>query len=94
MAAPQQYPDAVEELIGLLRLLPGIGRRGAERLVLSLLNWEPEKLRLFGKLVGGLPESRLQTDGRSFGGTNRLIFWKMTGWKMTGWKMTGWREWI
>lgn len=57
MAAPQQYPDAVEELIGLLRLLPGIGRRGAERLVLSLLNWEPEKLRLFGKLVGGLPET-------------------------------------
>lgn len=57
MAAPQQYPDAVEELIGVLRQLPGIGRRGAERLVLSMLNWEAEQLRLLGKLVEGLPET-------------------------------------
>lgn len=57
MAAPQQYPDAVEELVGVLRQLPGIGRRGAERLVLAMLNWEPEKLRLFGKLVETLPET-------------------------------------
>lgn len=57
MTAPQHYPDAVEELIGAFRQLPGIGRRGAERLVLAMLNWEPENLRLLGKLVAGLPES-------------------------------------
>ena len=42
MTAPQHYPDAVEELIGAFRQLPSIGRRGAERLVLAMLNWEPE----------------------------------------------------
>ena len=57
MTAPQHYPDAVEELVGAFRQLPGIGRRGAERLVLAMLNWEPENLRLLGKLIAGLPES-------------------------------------
>ncbi|MDR0931959.1 MAG: recombination mediator RecR [Victivallales bacterium] len=52
-----QYPETVESLIAMLKLLPGIGRRGAERLVLSLLEWEPEKLAFLGELIGTLPET-------------------------------------
>lgn len=51
------YPEPVEALIAALKQLPGIGRRGAERLALSLLNWEPEKLVFLGRLLGSLPET-------------------------------------
>lgn len=51
------YPEAVEALIAALKQLPGIGRRGAERLALSLLEWEPEKLEFLGRLLGTLPET-------------------------------------
>ena len=42
------YPAAVESLIDALRQLPGIGRRGAERLALAMLEWEPERQRQLG----------------------------------------------
>ena len=51
------YPEAVEAQIAALKQLPGIGRRGAERLALSLLEWEPEKLEFLGRLLGTLPET-------------------------------------
>ncbi len=52
-----RYPEAVEGLISALKQLPGIGRRGAERLALALLEWEPEKLEFLGRLLGSLPET-------------------------------------
>jgi len=52
-----QYPEAMEGLIAALKQLPGIGRRGAERLALALLEWEPEKLGFLGKLLETLPET-------------------------------------
>ena len=52
-----QYPEAMEGLIAALKQLPGIGRRGAERLALSLLEWEPEKLEFLGRLLATLPET-------------------------------------
>lgn len=57
MASYLDYPDAIEELIGILKQLPGIGRRGAERLALVITNWEPEKLEYFGKLLETLPST-------------------------------------
>lgn len=51
------YPEAMESLIAALKQLPGIGRRGAERLALSLLEWEPEKLEFLGTLLGTLPQT-------------------------------------
>lgn len=51
-----RYPEAVEELIEYFRQLPGVGRRGAERLALALLDWEADKQRLFGLAVAKLPE--------------------------------------
>ena len=50
------YPEAVIELIGYLKSLPGIGARTAERLALQMLTWSPMKLQDFGQLLQGLPE--------------------------------------
>ena len=39
-----KYPQALEELMELLRGLPGVGRRSAERMAFSLYSWGGEKL--------------------------------------------------
>ncbi len=52
-----RYPDAVEELISELKRLPGIGRRGAERIALAMLEWPDEHLIGLGRLLSSLPES-------------------------------------
>ena len=52
-----RYPEAAEFLIESFRQLPGVGRRGAERMVLQLLNWDPEDQRRFGLAVAKLPET-------------------------------------
>ena len=56
MPASADYPPALEELIGHLKRLPGIGRRGAERLTLALLREPPERLRDFGTAIASLPD--------------------------------------
>lgn len=50
------YPVRLEELIDALKALPGVGRRGAERMALAMLKWEPEKLAKTGALIAALPE--------------------------------------
>ncbi len=50
-----EYPQALEELIDLLKSLPGVGRRSAERMALSMLKWHPEKLEALGDLLKELP---------------------------------------
>ena len=52
-----RYPEAAEELIEYFRQLPGVGRRGAERMVLALLEWDAEKQRLLGLNIARLPEN-------------------------------------
>ena len=37
------YPDAVERLLAELTLLPGVGRRGAERIAFALLKADPQR---------------------------------------------------
>lgn len=49
------YPDAVNELIELLKGLPGIGRRSAERMALAMLDWNPDKLDALGSVLKELP---------------------------------------
>ena len=48
------YPLAFQELANLLKTLPGIGSRSAERMVFSILKWPPEKLALLGAAVSEL----------------------------------------
>ena len=40
----QSYPDAIEELMLFLKQLPGVGKRGAERMVLAMLEWDKSDL--------------------------------------------------
>ena len=49
------YPEALGELIEILRRLPGIGRRGAERMALALLKFSTEELQIFGDTIRQLP---------------------------------------
>lgn len=50
------YPEYLEDLMDLLKTMPGVGRRAAERMALAMLNWAPEKLQTFGTLIHDLPE--------------------------------------
>ena len=52
-----QYPPAVEELIEYLKLLPGVGRRGAERMALAVVEWQPEIQKSFGSAIAALPQT-------------------------------------
>ena len=36
----KSYPAAIEELMLFLKQLPGIGKRGAERMVMAMLEWD------------------------------------------------------
>jgi recombination protein RecR len=47
----RKYPETVEELIGLLKSLPGVGRRSAERMALSIIKWDTEKLEYLASAV-------------------------------------------
>lgn len=51
-----RYPEAAEELIACFRQLPGVGRRGAERMALELMSWAPERQKQFGRILSELPE--------------------------------------
>lgn len=46
------YPPSLQRLIGYLSRLPGIGKRSAERLALSLIGWDPQNLQGFAQAIG------------------------------------------
>ena len=50
------YPKELEELISVLKELPGIGQRGAERMAFCMLKWPKDKLDFLGKKISSLPE--------------------------------------
>lgn len=46
-----RYPDHLLKLIQVLKRLPGVGNKSAERFAFHLLNWPEEKLRELGEVV-------------------------------------------
>ena len=50
------YPEKLEDVILLLKELPGIGQRGAERIVFSMLKWPKDKLKFLGETISCLSE--------------------------------------
>ncbi|HCE46370.1 MAG TPA: recombination protein RecR [Lentisphaeria bacterium] len=52
-----EYPEGFQNLINLLKTLPGVGRRTAERMAFSMLKWPPEKLAEFGTAICELRRS-------------------------------------
>lgn len=49
-----RYPQALEEVMELLRGLPGVGRRSAERMALELFSWDETKLNALADILAGL----------------------------------------
>ena len=50
------YPLTLEKIADCLRHLPGIGPRSAERMTLSLLSWEEDRLKELGDLLASVKE--------------------------------------
>ena len=50
----EKYPEALDELMEFLRLLPGIGRRSAERMALAFYSWDEERLAALGQNLAEL----------------------------------------
>lgn len=50
----ERYPQALEDLMELLRGLPGVGRRSAERMAMNLFSWDETRLKVFAEVVAGL----------------------------------------
>ncbi len=50
-----EYPEALEALIELFKGLPGVGRRGAERMALAMLRWPDGKLDKLALTLRDLP---------------------------------------
>jgi len=53
----KNLPKELEDILIFLKDLPGIGQRGAERILFSLLKWEPDKLRTFGLKIKNIPDN-------------------------------------
>ena len=51
------YPERIEALIGELKQLPGVGKRGAERMALALLDRSGAELEALGELIASLPRT-------------------------------------
>lgn len=51
------YPLPLQRLIGYFSRLPGVGRRSAERLALSVLGWEQSSLDGFSEALSGIREA-------------------------------------
>ena len=52
-----KFPAELDELTEYLKQLPGVGRRGAERMALALLEWDEEHIRSFGTALAALPDN-------------------------------------
>lgn len=50
------YPKSIENIIKQFSLLPGVGRKTAERYAFSLLKQKPEQIKLFAKYLNDLPD--------------------------------------
>ena len=50
----ETYPQALEDLMELLRGLPGVGRRSAERMAMHFFGWDDGKLETLAEILSGL----------------------------------------
>ena len=50
----EKYPQALEDLMELLRGLPGVGRRSAERMALHFFSWDDTRLSVLSGVLSEL----------------------------------------
>lgn len=55
-----RYPDHLLKLIQVLKRLPGVGNKSAERFAFHLLTWTDEQLREFGAIVSATKQQLQQ----------------------------------
>jgi len=55
-----RYPDHLLKLIQVLKRLPGVGNKSAERFAFHLLTWTEEQLREYGAIVSSIKEQLQQ----------------------------------
>lgn len=55
-----RYPDHLLKLIQVLKRLPGVGNKSAERFAFHMLNWSEEQLRELGSVVTATKEQLQQ----------------------------------
>lgn len=53
----EKYPQALEDLMELLRGLPGVGRRSAERMAMHFFAWDNSRLELLSGILAGLKKN-------------------------------------
>lgn len=51
------HPDPLRRLREALTALPGIGPKAADRILLALLRWPKERVRVLGRALAALPEA-------------------------------------
>lgn len=51
-----RYPSHLIKLIQILKKLPGVGTKSAERFAFQLIDWKREELEDFAKIVGQVPD--------------------------------------
>jgi recombination protein RecR len=51
-----KYPETLENIMEVLKSFPGVGSRGAERMILAMLKWPEGKLQRLTELLQELPE--------------------------------------
>ncbi len=54
---PINYPKSIENIIKQFSLLPGVGRKTAERYAFYLLKQKPEQIKLFAKYLNEMPDN-------------------------------------
>jgi recombination protein RecR len=52
-----RYPESLQKIILLLRKLPGVGKKTAERYAFQMISWKKEDQELFASLVAGLKKN-------------------------------------
>jgi recombination protein RecR len=50
-----RYPQHLIKLIEVLKKLPGVGNKSAERFAFQLLHWPPDQLQAMGEIIAEIP---------------------------------------
>ncbi len=51
-----RYPPTLQKMVDVLRRLPGVGSRSAERFAFQLLTWPPDHLKEFSEILNEFPD--------------------------------------
>src|SRR5258708_93541 len=57
-----QYPQHLLKVIEMLKMLPGVGSKSAERFAFQMLAWRPEQLTAMAQAIETIPEKLKQCD--------------------------------